>query len=95
MIRGCVETRPLARIGGLVLLLASVGGCQSGARTESELAQCAEPLQGARYQLCGRLSTNGFNTGTGPRVVTGTMNSSTAGSSSRYQLIGGTFHASH
>ena len=78
---------------GLLLL----GACQSGVtQSGATLAQCAAPLTGSRYAICGRLSTNGTKPSAGAVQLSGNLNAgSGTATSAKYQVVGGTFHASY
>jgi hypothetical protein len=80
-----------------ILLALAMGGCITGVVDDTsgeERLQCANPLRGSRYAMCGRLSTAGLDlTTVGTRRVTGSVDSTHQRVTSRYSLRGGTFHA--
>jgi hypothetical protein len=78
----------------LVVLSVLTTGCVNGIVDPSSGQPCPNPLRGARYALCGHLSTAELNGSTvnGKRVL-GSVDSTQPERAGRYTIKGGTFHA--
>jgi hypothetical protein len=87
-----------ARCGRLLLatLLLSGAACTSGitqdGQTQKLLEGCPQPVQGARYSLCGRLTTSGLGGPGQAWQVMGSVDSAPAPAGSHYTIQEGTFH---